>query len=113
MSKKLFITLLVFVLFFGGLIVFEKLTTYPYFRCVDKAYEENGIIYIEVSVGTSLGYIYDVDLVDIGNGVYEVKATGSPITGEFLYEFDNKDGHIKEIRDYRRDGTYDVVFVKE
>lgn len=113
MNKKLFIILVSLVTFFGGLIVFEKLTTFPYYRSVHNSYEKEGIIYLEVHYHTSWGFIYDVDLVNIGNGVYEVKATASAITGKNLFEFNNKDGHIKEIRDYRRDGTYDVVYKKE
>lgn len=110
--KKFKMIILVVIILVIGLIGFEKLTVKRYYNAVDKIYEKNGILYIEVSHATSMGYIYDCKLVDMGDNIYEVVTYSSLFSGRHLYEFDNKDGHIKEIRQYNRDGDYEVVYTK-
>ena len=61
----------------------------------------------------STGYIYDCKLVEKEERIFELIAYSSLFSGKDLYEFDNKDGHIKEIRDYSKDGNYDVIYLKE
>lgn len=110
MKKKILIIILAVILFFGGLIIFEKLTVKRHYYGVGRAYEENGVIYIETSNGTSMGYIYDCKLIDMGDGVHEVRTYGSLFSGKEVYEFDNKDGHIKEIRRYDEEGNYELIY---
>ena len=75
----------------------------------------NEQIVIEMSSGTSMGYFKEAKLEEIEPGIYRIEAYYSLLSGEnsgYLYEIDNSNHHIREIRQYHLDYSnhYTVIF---
>lgn len=75
----------------------------------------NEQIVIEMSSGTSMGYFKEAKLEEIEPGIYRIEAYYSLLSGEnsgYLYEIDNSNHHIREIRQYHLDNSnhYTVIY---
>ena len=102
------------VLFVFGVILLEKLTSYTT-TSAGTVKEIDGTIYIDTSIGTSMGYIVETNLIEVEKGVYKIENRCNILYGNEgagSISVDNKDGHVKEIRSYREDypNGYRIVY---
>ena len=116
-SKKFMTRLVIFLVVFAGLlIVVDELTTYRV-HCYD-VYEEDGYLCFETSSGTSVGLFSEAKLKEIEPGIYSIETHYSLLHGEpgpYVHKIDNRDGRIKELREYDWDHTeeYRVLYKEQ
>ncbi|WP_028044734.1 hypothetical protein [Candidatus Stoquefichus massiliensis] len=119
--KKVLIGLLVIVIFFIGVTIFDKATNFKSYAYINDVYTENNNIIISIDGGNGDSKYHHYELNEIGNGIYELQLYASIISGKFFpveIEFNNESNHIKEIRQKPNNGDetgreYEVIYPSE
>lgn len=99
--RKVLIGILVVVVFFIGITIFDMTTNFKSYAYIEDVYTRDNNIIISIIGGNGDSRYHHHKLNKIADGVYELQLYASIITGKRFpveIELNNESGQIKEIR---------------
>ena len=113
--KKNFKWIILIVVLLAIVFLADKAATSSIAITSDNVHVTENYIVFEIELDSSIGMVKDVELETVVEGVYEVNVSISKLFGHpspYVYPIDNRDGHIKEIRQYdlKDNQKYEVIY---